>query len=392
MKPHRLTLLNNLVVGYGLHKKMNIYRPRPATKVELEEFHDEDYISFLQRVTPENEKDFPELLEKFKMADDCPIFDGMYDFCSLYSGSSIDAARKLISNQSDIAINWSGGLHHAKKLEASGFCYVNDIVLAILELLRYNPRVLYIDIDVHHGDGVQEAFYSTDRVFTLSLHRYGDGFFPNTGDATEIGASQGKHYSMNVPLNPGIDDDSYTSLYKSVLDSVIESYKPTVIVLQCGADSLGLDRLGGFNLNIKGHGACVDYTKTFGIPMLILGGGGYTIRNVARCWTYETSLICDVELPGKLPDTPYINFFKPDYSLHPVLQYSQANLNTKQYLEKLKRQALEQLRYLGGAPGIQMQEIPPSVYLEDEDNAIMEKNEEEGMGADKRWHDSDIRT
>lgn len=121
-------------------------------------------------------------------------------FSKLYTGGSLDGARKLISGQSDIAINWSGGLHHAKKFEASGFCYINDIVLAILELLRYFPRVLYIDIDVHHGDGVQEAFYTTDRVMSVSFHKYGDYFFPMTGDITEVGHDKGRYYSVNVPL------------------------------------------------------------------------------------------------------------------------------------------------------------------------------------------------
>lgn len=97
---------------------------------------------------------------------DCPVFDGLYDFCATYTGCSIDGAVKLNHGLTDVAINWSGGLHHAKKTEASGFCYINDIVLAILELLKYHPRVLYIDIDIHHGDGVEEAFYTTDRVMT----------------------------------------------------------------------------------------------------------------------------------------------------------------------------------------------------------------------------------
>lgn len=122
---------------------------------------------------------------------DCPVFDGMYDFCSLYSGGSIDGAMKLNHGLVDIAINWAGGLHHAKKSEASGFCYVNDIVLGILELLKYHARVLYIDIDIHHGDGVEEAFYTTDRVMTVSFHKFGD-FFPGTGDLKDDGVDKGK--------------------------------------------------------------------------------------------------------------------------------------------------------------------------------------------------------
>ena len=106
-------------------------------------------------------------------------------------------------------------MHHAKKSEASGFCYANDIVLGILELLKYNERVLYVDIDVHHGDGVEEAFYCTNRVMTVSFHKYGD-FFPGTGDIKSIGAKKGKHYALNIPLLAGIIDDSYVDLFKTV--------------------------------------------------------------------------------------------------------------------------------------------------------------------------------
>jgi hypothetical protein len=141
-------------------------------------------LTCIDSVTPSNMdlsrftyigEDFP----PWGFGDDCPIFDGMYGYCSLYTGASMDAARRLSSGQSKIAINWSGGLHHAKKANASGFCYVNDIVCAILHLLLFHPRVLYIDIDVHHGDGVEQAFWSTDRVMTLSFHKYDKlEFFP----------------------------------------------------------------------------------------------------------------------------------------------------------------------------------------------------------------------
>ena len=118
---------------------------------------------------------------------DCPGFAGLYEFCQLSCGGSIDSAYVLLRGDSNIAINWGGGLHHAKKCEASGFCYMNDIVLAILELLKYHRRVLYVDVDVHHGDGVEEAFYLTDRVMTVSFHQYGEGFFPGTGNIDSIG-------------------------------------------------------------------------------------------------------------------------------------------------------------------------------------------------------------
>merc|ERR1711881_798212 len=142
-------------------------------------------------------------MREFNVGEDSPVFSGMYDFIRSYTGSSVAAAHHLNVGEADITVNWSGGLHHAKKSEASGFCYVNDIVLAILELLKYHQRVLYIDIDIHHGDGVEEAFYTTDRVMTVSFHKYGE-YFPGTGDLRDIGAGRGKYYAVNYPLRDGI--------------------------------------------------------------------------------------------------------------------------------------------------------------------------------------------
>jgi len=147
-------------------------------------------------------------------------------------------------------------------------------------------RVLYIDIDIHHGDGVEEAFYTTDRVMTASFHKFGD-YFPGTGDARDVGYGKGKYYSLNVPLDDGIDDESYQSLFKPIMAKVMEVFQPGAVVLQCGADSLSGDRLGCFNLSVKGHAECVRYMRSFNVPLLLVGGGGYTIRNVARCWCYE---------------------------------------------------------------------------------------------------------
>jgi histone deacetylase 3 len=330
MKPHRLALTHSLVLNYGLYQKMEVYRPYRATYHDLCRFHSEDYIDFLQRVTPQNVSGFTSSLSKFNVGEDCPVFPGLYDFCSIYTGATLEGAVKLNSKECDIAINWAGGLHHAKKFEASGFCYVNDIVIGILELLKYHPRVLYIDIDIHHGDGVQEAFYLTDRVMTVSFHKYGNFFFPGTGDMYENGMDKGRFYSVNVPLKDGIDDLSYTLLFRPVVKDIIEHYRPSCIVLQCGADSLGCDRLGCFNLSIKAHGDCVKYVKSFGLPTLVLGGGGYTIRNVARCWTYETSLLLDTEVSSEIPHCEYFEYFAPDYTLHPDLATKVENLNTRQ--------------------------------------------------------------
>ncbi|CAH0595467.1 unnamed protein product [Chrysodeixis includens] len=364
MKPHRLSVTHSLVLNYGLHKKMQIYKPYRASAHDMCRFHSEDYIEFLQNVTPQNIQSYSKDLLHYNVGDDCPVFEGLFDFCSMYTGASLEGAMKLNNNACDIAINWSGGLHHAKKFEPSGFCYVNDIVIAILELLKYHPRVLYIDIDVHHGDGVQEAFYLTDRVMTVSFHKYGNYFFPGTGDMYEIGAESGRYYSVNVPLKEGIDDQSYVQVFKPVISNVMEFYRPTAIVLQCGADSLAGDRLGCFSLTTRGHGECVKFVKNLNVPTLVVGGGGYTLRNVARCWTYETSLLVDENISNELPYTEYLEFFAPDFQLHPEIN-STNNANSKQYLEAISKHVYDNLKMCQHSPAVQMTHVPGDFFPEE---------------------------
>jgi len=370
---------------------MQVFRPYIASNHDMTRFHSEEYIEFLQRVTPQNIQGFTKSLSNFNVGDDCPVFDGLYEFCARYTGASMEGAAMLNNDQCDIAVNWAGGLHHAKKFEASGFCYVNDIVIGILELLKVHPRVLYIDIDIHHGDGVQEAFYLTDRVMTVSFHKYGNYFFPGTGDMYEIGAEVGRYYSVNVPLKEGIDDENYDFIFKPVIKDVIDFYQPSAIVLQCGADSLANDRLGCFNLSIKGHGHCVEYVKQFKIPLLVLGGGGYTVRNVARCWTYETSICTGQDLAAELPfNTEYFEYFAPDFSLFPDTNPRSENANSRQYLDSIMETMHNQLKMVQHAPSVQMQDMPNStannlrVELEDILDADERTNdiEEERRGAE----------
>lgn len=361
MKPHRLKLTHHLLLSYGLYRKMDVYRPHLASGSEMTLFHSEDYIDFLQKVSPENVRPFAQQMARFNVGEctDCPVYDGMFEFCQMYSGASVDGAVKLNQGVTDIAVNWSGGLHHAKKSEASGFCYVNDIVLAILELLKYHARVLYIDIDIHHGDGVEEAFFLTDRVMTVSFHKYGD-FFPGTGDVADVGAKNGKYYAVNFPLKEGMDDASYETIFKPVIQKVMDVYRPGAVVLQCGADSLTGDRLGCFNLTLKGHGACVDFVKSFGVPLLVLGGGGYTIRNVARCWAYETSVLLEQPVPDQIPFNDYFEYYAPDYKLHLTPSPTLENANTNDSLAAIRDQILQMLQGIQGAPGIQIEVIPPN--------------------------------
>ena len=307
---------------------------------------------------------------------DCPIYDGIYDFCQLYSGGSLDAAVRLNHGLNDICINWSGGLHHAKKSQASGFCYVNDIVLAILELLKYFARVLYIDIDVHHGDGVEEAFYLTDRVMTCSFHKYGN-YFPGSGALKDIGLGKGKYYAVNIPLDSGIDDENYRFVFEPVIRRIMEVFQPCAIVLQCGADSVTGDRLGCFNLSTYGHAKCVKFVQNFNIPTLVLGGGGYTIRNVARTWAYETSVILNKEIPNDIPYYVFIEWYAPTYQLH-LNSTDMENKNNKERLNTIIETVTEHLRHLEGAPSCQIQERPPDWSIQTLSGNRKELENEEG--------------
>ncbi|KAL4906556.1 hypothetical protein BDW74DRAFT_150664 [Aspergillus multicolor] len=385
MKPHRIRMTHSLVMNYSLYKKMEIYRAKPASKFEMTQFHTDEYIDFLSKVTPDNMEAYAKEQSKYNVGDDCPVFDGLFEFCGISAGGSMEGAARLNRNKCDIAVNWAGGLHHAKKSEASGFCYVNDIVLGILELLRFKQRVLYIDIDVHHGDGVEEAFYTTDRVMTVSFHKYGE-YFPGTGELRDIGVGQGKYYAVNFPLRDGIDDVSYKSIFEPVIKSVMDWYRPEAVVLQCGGDSLSGDRLGCFNLSMRGHANCVNYVKSFNLPTLILGGGGYTMRNVARTWAFETGILVGDSLGSELPYNDYYEYFAPDYELD-VRPSNMDNANTREYLDKIRTQVVENLKRTAFAPSVQMTDVPRESLvdgMDDEAEAILDDLDED-ENKDKRF-------
>ncbi|KAL1652091.1 histone deacetylase [Diplodia intermedia] len=390
MKPHRIRMAHSLIMNYGLYTKLEIYRAKPASKFEMTQFHTDEYVDFLQKVTPDNMDNFAKEQSKFNVGDDCPVFDGLFEYCGISAGGSMEGAARLNRGKCDVAVNWAGGLHHAKKSEASGFCYVNDIVLGIIELLRFKQRVLYIDIDVHHGDGVEEAFYTTDRVMTASFHKYGE-YFPGTGELRDIGVGNGKHYAVNFPLRDGITDETYKSIFEPVIKAVMDWYRPEAVVLQCGGDSLSGDRLGAFNLSMRGHANCVRFVKSFNLPTLVLGGGGYTMRNVARTWAFETGQLVGSELGPQLPYNDYFDYFAPDFELD-VRPSNMDNANSPEYLDKIRIQVIENIKRTAFAPSVQMTDVPRSPLMagmddeaEDEMNDLDEDENPDSRFTQHRW-------
>lgn len=371
MKPLRVSMTHSLIVNYNLHEHMDILKPSKASYENLLNFHSNDYVNFLSSVCGNNTDDITNDLVTFNVKDDCPVFSGLFDYCRSVAGGSMMAASKINSKEYDTVINWSGGLHHAKKAEASGFCYVNDIVLCALELLKVHNRVLYIDIDVHHGDGVEEAFYCTDRVMTCSFHKYGD-FFPGTGKLEDKGLELGENYAVNIPLKDGIDDHAYEKLFVPIIQRILEKFQPSAIILQCGADCLSGDKLGCFNLTEKGHGKCVEFVKSFNLPTILLGGGGYTIENVARAWTYDTGMALGINLDDDLPYNEFMDYYMPTYKLR-VPKSNLENKNKQEDIDQIVSTIYENLEKITIAPSVQIQRTPGTFVEEESDDELIYK-------------------
>jgi acetoin utilization protein AcuC len=222
--------------------------------------------------------------------EDCPIFKGLYEYTVLATGGTLVGAEMILSGTTDIVFNPSGGYHHAHPEKASGFCYVNDVALACMMLAERGKRVVYLDVDVHHGDGVADAFYDRSDVMTLSFHQNPKTLFPGTGFEDEIGTGPGAGYCVNVPLPVGTYDQAYIKAFKAIALPLIAAYEPDVVVFELGADALAGDPLGNLQLTNNVYAEIIDYLLGFDKPVLATGGGGYNIANTVRAWSLAWSV------------------------------------------------------------------------------------------------------
>ncbi len=303
LKPDRLKLTHDLIRSYGLLELpgTQLLATTPAQRDELEWFHTPAYLDALQAAdSGVEQRDYA----AYGLGPgDNPVFAGLYAWSQLCAGGSLEAARLVESGAVDIAFHIAGGLHHAMSNRASGFCYVNDPVIAILDLLRRGYRIAYIDIDIHHGDGVQAAFYDTDQVLTISLHENGRSLFPGTGFVQETGAGKGKGYAVNLPLPPGVDDDVFVEGFTAIVPPLVEAYKPDFVVTQLGVDSLRDDPLANAQLTTHGFMRVLRQIKALAPRWIATGGGGYNLPNVARAWTLAWGLMNSVQVPDPLPES-----------------------------------------------------------------------------------------
>ena len=274
--------------------------PRPATEEEILGVHDAEYIGAVQSFS-RGHRIYDPANYNFGAAGDNPIYDGMYEAAALSTGASVVAAELLDAGEAAVAFNISGGLHHAAAGHTSGFCVFNDPAVAINQLLGKGARVVYVDIDVHHGDGVQSAFYDTDRVLTISLHESGAFLFPGTGAVEETGTGAGAGHSVNVPLYPYTEDDTYLWAFREVVPPLIETFKPDVLVTQLGVDSYYSDPLAHLMISTSGYCEAVAEFARTGLPWLATGGGGYDLGAVARCWTLAYGIMLSREWPDEIP-------------------------------------------------------------------------------------------
>ena len=302
MKPIRLKLTHDLIRAYGLFDipTGKLVEAEKADEDDILSFHTKQYIDILKRA---NQGSYFSDATKYGLGPgDNPIFKGVYDFSLLSAGASLQAAKAVESGEANIAFNIAGGLHHASANRSSGFCYIDDPVVAIHYLLKKGLKVAYIDIDAHHGDGVQYAFYATDRVLTISIHESGGNFFPGTGFEDEIGVGDGLGYCVNVPLNPESDDEVFLWAFEGVVPTLMEAYEPDVVVSQLGVDTMRTDPLAHLNLTTNGFAEMVERIKRLSPKWIALGGGGYNVANVPRCWTLAWSIMNEVVPEDDLPD------------------------------------------------------------------------------------------
>lgn len=256
--------------------------PEPAPEDMLLRFHTRDYLDALKAASQG-------ILDEKSLfmglgTPDCPMFRDLFSYSCLAAGATVTGARAIASGEATLAFNPSGGFHHAHAASAAGFCYINDVVMGCLLLADRGFRVLSIDVDAHHCDGVQEAFYARRDVAVMSFHETGKMLFPGTGFEEETGEGEGRGYTINVPLPVGTDDEAYLRAFDAIALPLMEAMAPDVIVLELGMDGLAGDPLAHLHLTNNAYADIAERILGVGKPVLATGGGGYHVENAVRGW------------------------------------------------------------------------------------------------------------
>lgn len=308
-------MAQSLLEACGLLDHVRVVEPVPATAQECAYLHDEEYLACLRgwRASPTS------VLRDFNLVEDASPFAGVDEHAAWIAGASLTAAQLLLDGSASVAVNLCGGRHHASASRASGFCYVNDVVLSALRLSKALGRVLCVDIDVHHGDGTESSFLHSPSVCTCSFHQFEPGFFPGSGGADVRGEGRGVGFNVNVPLPRGTTGAAFVERFRSVLGQLAASFRPSAVVLVCGADALRSDPRGGLQLDASHVCACAEFLReaTAPAPLLLLGGGGYDFAATAKCWTRVVAGLCQPPAPvcSDVPEHLFFDRYGPSWRM-----------------------------------------------------------------------------
>ncbi len=301
LRPERLQRAYELLIAYEAFDghRSRLVQPRPATSEELLRFHTEEYLNAVRSLS-RGEREYVPGRYNFGPGDN-PVFEGMYETAALKVGAALVATELVTTDQVDIAFSLAGGMHHAHASYASGFCIFNDIAVIIHTLLRQGLKVAYVDIDVHHGDGVQEAFYDSDRVLTISIHESGHFVFPGTGFVRETGEGVGRGFAVNLPLAPYTDDEVYVWAFDQVVPPLLKWFDPDIVISQLGVDTHYMDPLAHLALTTQGYAEVVRTIKGLAPRWIAFGGGGYELGVMPRAWTLAYGVMSEREFADELP-------------------------------------------------------------------------------------------
>lgn len=305
--------------------------------LDLDEFDESDVEDAIEAHEDSEDEDRPagvtkgdkvKSCEKYGLEFDCPYFAGLSSYIKLISGASVACADFLIAQSSThispilapVSINWTGGRHHAKKARCSGFCYVNDAVLCIQKLRTKFAKVLYVDLDLHHGDGVETAFARSAKVACVSIHRHGVGFYPGTGSIDYEGKGPGIGYTLNIPTRRGLNGAGFQRIFSELIEPYKQWFEPEAVVVTVGVDGLARDDHKEWNLTMHDYEHSLKGILKWNLPTVLLGGGGYHHTDTARCWAYLTATALDREDRATWDDIPehaFLNSYAGDaYQFH----------------------------------------------------------------------------
>jgi len=343
-KPIRAKLTLDLCLRYGLLERpwVRLIKPQPADFAFLAAFHDESYLKVLQAANSVNlaselwldllagrEVDSVPMDQKILQyglgTEENPIFPGVYDYSALTAGATYLGAKMVASGEVQVAFNPLGGFHHAGRDHAEGFCYVNDVAVAITHLLQEGMRVAFVDIDAHHCNGVQDAFYRDNRVLVISFHESGRDLYPWSGFENEIGEGKGRGYTVNVPLPQNTDDGTFVQAFEEIVPPLLDSFAPDILIAELGADTHVSDPLT--HLSMTNHGYCqaVKILSEHSSKLLTLGGGGYDLYKTARSWTLAWAILNHLEPRDEYLGTVGGMMFGPEIevgNLHDLTVYT----------------------------------------------------------------------